>query len=120
MEYFMSPLPPPPVPQRLREMLKDYPGHVQALQDGLNDVVAKPLKGTPMFEQAVWALEDILESFMSEARKELDAAEASGDAAAIEQAKAKDLLMGQVNFKGRWIGDEALLEYFEADRKVFK
>ena len=84
---------PPPVPQKLRDMLKDYPEHIETLQADLNRVVQDPFKGTPMSEQAIWALEAALDAFIDEARKELQAAEASGDPAAIEQAKAKELLM---------------------------
>lgn len=70
-------------------MLKDYPEHIETLQADLNRVVQNPFKGTPMSEQAIWALEAALDAFIDEARKELQAAEASGDPAAIEQAKAK-------------------------------
>ncbi|WP_240635263.1 hypothetical protein [Lysobacter enzymogenes] len=87
-------LPLPPVPKGLREMLKDYPEHLQVLQNDLNDVVAKPLRGTPVFEQAIWALEGALETFVSEARDELEAAEASGDAETIQRARAKRQAFG--------------------------
>ena len=116
----MSPLPPPPVPQRLREMLKDYPEHIQTLQDDLNGVVAKPFKGTPMFEQAIWALEGATEEFIQQAREELKAAEASGDPAAIERAKAKELLMLHASSKGSWIADEGLWDYFEINKEAFE
>ncbi|ROU06454.1 hypothetical protein D9T17_13455 [Lysobacter enzymogenes] len=75
-------------------MLKDYPEHLQVLQNDLNDVVAKPLRGTPVFEQAIWALEGALETFVSEARDELEAAEASGDAETIQRARAKRQAFG--------------------------
>jgi hypothetical protein len=37
----MPSLPSPPVPQRLREMLKDYPEHVERLQEALNRLLEK-------------------------------------------------------------------------------
>lgn len=48
----MPRLPPPPVPERLREMLKDYPEHVDRLQAALTDYVLKPFKLMP-FDGAV-------------------------------------------------------------------
>lgn len=89
----MPNLPPPPVPQKLCEMLKDYPEHIAGLQQTLNRLIEKPMHGTPPFERAIWLLEGRLETFMSEARAELQAAEDSGDAQAIAGAKAKELLM---------------------------
>jgi hypothetical protein len=74
-------------------MLKDYPEHIQELQQSLNRVVAKPFLATPLFEQAIWALERVLGSFIDEARDELEAAEASGDAEAIARANEKERLM---------------------------
>jgi hypothetical protein len=70
-------------------MLKDYPEHIQELQRSLNRVVAKPFLATPLFEQAIWALEGTLESFIDEARSELQAAEAAGDEEAIAKAAEK-------------------------------
>ena len=116
----MPKLPPPPVPQRLREMLKDYPEHVRTLQNDLNELIAKPFRGTPIFEQAIWALEGALDTFIDEARTELHAAEASGDAEAIARAEAKNLLMGRARSKGRWIADDALWEYFQANKEAFE
>ena len=86
---------PPPVPQRLREMLKDYPGHIDRLQEALNTVIEKPSKATPPFEVAIWVLESRLGTFITEARDELKAAEASGDGEVISRAKQKELLMSK-------------------------
>jgi hypothetical protein len=109
-------LPPPPVPQRLREMLKDYPEHIQTLQEDLI-AVAQKRSPTPPFERAVWMLEDALSSFISEARAELHAAEASGDAAAIERAKAKELLMLHARSLH---GLHDLFDYFQANKEAFE
>ncbi len=89
----MSQLTPPPVPNGLREMLKDHPEHIQILQDDLNKVVAKRSPGIDPFDRAIWMLESALEAFISEARQELKAAVATDDPAAIARAEKKELLM---------------------------
>lgn len=111
-------LPPPPVPARLREMLRDYPGHLQELQKALNDVVEKPSPVTPPFELAVWMLEDTLSDFVYKARDELQAAETSGDAAAIERAKKKKFAMGSARLNMGGMPD--LHDYFEAHKDAVK
>jgi hypothetical protein len=82
----------PPVPQRLQDMLKDYPELIEALAGTLNAAAANP-RGNPPYEMAVWALEDKLSRFISDARDELEAAEAGGDAQAIQRADDKLNLM---------------------------
>jgi hypothetical protein len=117
----MSQLPPPPVPQALREMLKDYPEHIQELQKSLNRVITKPSKSTPAFEVAIWELEGTLGTFISEAREELKAAEASGDSEAIARAEEKERLMERAS--SRNIGMKGLHElwgYFETRKEAFK
>jgi len=89
----LDPLPPPPVPQRLREILKDYPELIQTLQEDLNSVITDPIRGTPPFELAIWRLEDALSAFIDQSRRELDAVKAGGDPEAIEQAEKKVRLM---------------------------
>lgn len=108
---------PPPVPEGLREMLKDYPGHLRVIQNDLNGVVAKPFKGTPLFEQAIWALEGCLETFISEARSELSVAEVSGDTGAIALGKQKVLLMLECRSSPSSWKMKNLMDYF--DKKKF-
>lgn len=110
--------PPPPVPQKLREMLKDYPEHIERLQEVLNVIIQKPMYGTPPFERAIWLLEGRLETFIAEARAELKAAEASGDAEAIQQAKVKRSVMGtaRANFGGM----SDLRAYFDSHREALQ
>lgn len=103
---------PPPVPQRLREILKSYPEHIEELQEALNRVVEKPSSGIPIFEQAMWALENTLSRFSQNAREETKAAEADGDPEAIQQATARETLMFRAASKMVWVGDRALSEYF--------
>lgn len=108
---------PPPVPQRLREMLKDYPEHIQELQAALNHVAEKPSTGIPVFEQAIWALEDTLDRFALDAGKETKVAEAGGDPLAVEQATARESLMFRAASKTAWVGDRELSEYFRSPGK---
>ncbi|WP_372390350.1 hypothetical protein ACCQ05_11610 [Xanthomonas sp. NCPPB 3582] len=90
---FENDLPAPPVPQKLRELLKDYPDLIQRLQDVLDDYIRKPNRLMP-FDGAIWALEGRLGSFISEAREELENAYANGDPEAIEKAEKKDFAVG--------------------------
>lgn len=111
---------PPPVPARLREMLKDYPMHIDRLQEALNTVIEKPAKATPPFEVSIWALESRLGAFVIEARKELRAAEATGNEDAISQAGAKERLMSRASWKHVWLTDEALREYFQKNKDALR
>lgn len=85
--------PSPRVPAKLREMLKDYPEHIEQLQKALISVSHGRQSYAPPFEAAVWLLEDCLTSFVAEARAELATAEASGDPKAIAQSQKKEKLM---------------------------
>lgn len=99
----------PPVPAKLRELLKDYPEHLRSLQDDLI-AVAQKSSPTPPYERAVWILESALETFMSEARRELSAAQADGDPVAIEAAKAKRSAFGSA--RAELVGLSELQTYF--------
>lgn len=110
-------LPPPPVPQKLREMLKDYPEHLERLQEVLIDAVDPARAHLMPFDEAIWALEGRLETFISEARNELQAAVANGDAEAIERAKAKELLMLHARVLPSL---HDLREYFEENKEKFE
>lgn len=108
-------LPLPPVPNGLREMLKDYPEHIQRLQEVLNHVVKTSSAGVSPFDRAIWVLEGRLETFISEARDELKAAEAIGDAEAIDRAEKKIKAIGPAKFKHNW-GDDNLFDYFDENK----
>jgi len=117
----MPKLPPPPVPQRLREMLKDYPGHIDRLQEVLNYVVETSSAGVGPFDRAIWVLESRLGTFIDEAGTELHAAEASGDAEAIARAEAKESLMFSARSSNDGLCDlNELYAYFEANRGAFQ
>jgi hypothetical protein len=88
----MPHLAPPPMPNKMQEMFKDYPEHIQTLQDDLNRYIEKPFRLMP-FDGAIWALESTLDSFISKAREELKTAEVSGESALIEDAEKKELFM---------------------------
>lgn len=103
----------PPVPAKLREMLKDYPEHIERLQERLIAVAEEPRPYAPRFEVAVWALEDQLDAFHNEAMTELEAAKASGDPEAIERADAKERLISQAAWKHVWVGDKELWDYIK-------
>lgn len=105
-------LPPPPVPDGLQRMLAAYPHHIERLQQVLNSVVEHPASGVLPFERATWALEGRLETFISEAREELEKAEAKGDADEVAKAKKKELLMLHSRSWNCW-DDENLREYFD-------
>ncbi|MGO1068282.1 hypothetical protein [Lysobacter sp. CA199] len=114
-------LPPPPIPTRLREMLKDYPKHLERLQDELNEVVEKPYLVTPIFEQMMWALEGCTSAFIRQAQDELEAAQASGDPETISKAEAKASLMriaGSPN--GGLKGPHELWNYLEEHKDIIE
>jgi hypothetical protein len=118
----MPNIPLPPVPQFLRETLKDYPELIQQLQDGLNrivNVMADRISGTPPFERAIWRLEDTLSAMYEKARDELDAAEQSGDSQAIHRAKIKDDAVSEAYHVGGSDLDE-LRNYFETYKGAFE
>lgn len=98
-------LPLPPIPRRLRELLKDYPGHLARIQEVLNKVVEDPLKLTPLFEQAIWALEGRTSAFIREAQAELEAAQENGDTDAIAMAEVKEEIMFSARSVNDGLGD---------------
>jgi len=106
----------PPVPQGLREMLKDYPEYIERLQSDLLRVITKPSISTPPFEVAIWELEGTLETFISEARGELKAAEESRDAPAIERAEKKELLMLDCRSSPSAWRMKSLMDYFDKNK----
>lgn len=113
-------LPPPPVPQRLREMLKDYPNHIERLHEVLNGVVYDGRVLLMPFDQAIWALEGRLETFIHEARADLEAAQANGDTKAIEVARAREGLMFRArSSNGGMKGLHDLWGYFEENKDAF-
>ena len=114
----MSRIPPPPVPQRLRDMLKDYPEHIQRVQDRLIDMMVKPAESIPLFEQAIWGLDGVTGTFVSEARKELKTAQEGGDPSAIQQADEKLNLMYRVSSRnGGLRSSDELWEYCQAHQR---
>ncbi|WP_239684248.1 hypothetical protein [Stenotrophomonas maltophilia] len=110
------PQPPPPVPAKLLELLKDYPDHIEQLQKALISVSDGRQSYAPPFEAAVWLLEDCLSAFKIEARAEMDAAEASGDSQALERAKEKERLMSFARSSNIGLANLSQLRaYFDAN-----
>jgi hypothetical protein len=116
----MPNIPPPPVPQPLREMLKDYPELIEELQRRLIDLMSDHARSIPMFEQAIWLLQDALSAFRSNANKELKAAEQSGDSALIEKAKTKRFLIGRARNESPWSENREFWNYFQTYREAFE
>jgi hypothetical protein len=102
----------PPVPKNLRDLLAAYPAYLTKLEWLLDHTVSHPSAGVPVFEQALWAIEEGLSSFVGDAQAELDAARASGDAAHMTYADEKLKLLQRATFKQVWVGDEELWAYF--------
>ncbi|MBL8263966.1 MAG: hypothetical protein JNM58_16250 [Xanthomonadaceae bacterium] len=95
-------------------MLKDYPGHLARIQDDLNNIVEDPFKSTPLFEQAIWALEGRTSAFIREAQAELEAAQEAGEPNAIAKAEAKEELMFSARSANDGLGDlKELREYLK-------
>ena len=114
----MQNISPPPVPQKLQEMLASYPDLILRLQEVLVRS-AERSRRVPLdpFEDAVSALEGRLEKFAAEARRELKEAEVTGDDSLIQAAAAKESLMDDARYKRHWIGDDQLFRYFGEDFK---
>jgi hypothetical protein len=105
----------PPVLAETREMFEDYPGHIERLQEVLNRSVERSRKipFVPL-DDAIWALEGTLEAFIMEASDELEAAEKSGNPAAIAEAHQKKRLMSFARSSNRGMTKlDDLWEYFD-------
>lgn len=118
------PIPQPPVPEKIRELLKDYPELIYAIQEDLNRFVTKRLGAgfshpAHVFEEVIWTLEDGLGAYYSEARQELEAIEVSGDPQAIERAKAKEDAVSTARIQGTR-GLHELGDYFDKYGSAFK
>ncbi|MGJ7901688.1 hypothetical protein [Lysobacter sp. 1R34A] len=110
----MAELSPPPVPKKLREMLKDYPGHIERLQEQLNRVAEESKSVSPKFEIAIWMLEGQLEEFIHEAQAELSAAREGENDSMIAMAKEQETLMFRArSSNGGMKGLQDLWDYFK-------
>jgi hypothetical protein len=101
-------------------MLKDYPEHVERLQEALNRLLEKRMPSAAPFERAIWLLEGRLETFANEAQEEMQVAQSGGDVELIAKAEAKEKLMSQACWKHVWVSDDALWRYFEQHEAEFK
>lgn len=113
-------MPPPPVPQSLRDMLKDYPDCVERLQDSLNRYVGNPFYKDP-YRGAILELQRALETLSTESGNELAAARAAGDAEMIDGASKKvHLLFNAGWFVFEMVDMDDLWEYFRANKDAFE
>ncbi|MGM9428601.1 hypothetical protein [Hydrogenophaga sp. MI9] len=107
----------PPLPQVLREALKDYPELIDGLQEVISDLEVRPgmskARRTDLLELAIGSLEDRLDSYLSNTAQELREAEATGDVALIEKAREKEMLM--VGCRGGGLRDsyDELIKFFD-------
>ncbi|PPV08960.1 hypothetical protein XBLMG947_0595 [Xanthomonas bromi] len=112
-----QPLPPVPVPQKLREILNEYPEYIQRLQCALDRYARNPDSLMP-FDAAIWILEAHLDSFLSEAREELERAQASGDANAVKMAEEKERSTRHARSRNRGMSDlDQLWNYIETHKE---
>jgi len=112
--------PPPPVPKTLREVLKDYPEHIERLQQQLNCVAEELRSVSPKFEVATWMLQGQLEEFIREAQNELEVAREGGNSSMIAMAEEKEVLMFRArSSNGGMKGLHDLWDYFEENKDAF-
>ena len=106
-------------------MLRDYPEHIERLQEALRTFVATPKLRLQPYDDALWTLETLVTGFIDEASEELREAEGSGDPARIARARAKRELMflarsnsGNGGLGGKCLDD--LWDYFQKHKKAFE
>lgn len=108
--------PRPPIPQRIRELLSEYPDLLERLQDALDEVVTKPERSTPPFEVAIWALEDTLSAFISKAQGELAAQKGGNDSSLVRQLEKKRDVLFSARSRGYGMSDmRELRAYFPSE-----
>ena len=110
----------PPVPAKLQEMLKDYPGHIERLQEVLTRSVERS-RDVPLIplDEAIDALRGGLETFTIEARNELGAARVSGTPEEIARAAEKLNLMLLARSSGGGMLNISELAAYIASRGFF-
>ena len=112
-------IPQPPVPQFLRETLKDSPELIEEIQYYMNEIVAKYLerKWSVPFNEVFEMLEDTLSARRFDAYEVLKEAEQTGDSQAIYRAKIKVDAVSSA----RHLWDlEDLREYFQTHKGAFE
>lgn len=118
MWIFKAKLTPPQVPPRLRELLKDYPEHVENLQTVLNEFAERTPRVQPL-DEAIWALQNRLDCFLQEAVRQLEAARADGNPLLIDRAERARSTMGRalLSFDS---DPDGLGRYFKLHKKAFE
>lgn len=110
----------PPVPKVLQEALKDYPELIAHLQDAISDLGVRPgmsrEQRTDQFEMAIGTLEGGLSHYLIKATADLQAAEATGDAALIAKAREKEMLLSGCRGRRLRQGFAELSDFFRVDQ----
>ncbi|MCH1992719.1 hypothetical protein ACOTEG_14440 [Achromobacter xylosoxidans] len=117
--------PPPPVPQCLRELLREFPECIDRLQESLNTYAEDPSSASgPVrfrFERAMHALQCTLAVLAKETSEELDAARAAGDQRMIDRAVRKN---NPLSIAGWFVFEKLNMEdiwhYLEARESAIK
>lgn len=108
--------PRPPIPQRMRELLSEYPDLLERLQDALDEVVTKPAHSIPPYEVAIWTLEDTLSGMISQTRRELDLQQGGDDSLLALQLEKKMDVLFSARSRGRGMSDmRELMAYFPSE-----
>ena len=112
-------IPQPPVPQFLRETLKDYPELIEEIQYYMNEIVAKYLerKWSVPFNEVFEMLEDTLSARRFDAYEALKEAEQTGDSQAIFRSKIKFDALVEAR---RGPSLDELHDYFQAYKGAFE
>ena len=112
-------LPPPPIPPRIREHLKDYPDHLDQIQKLLIEYVKQPMS-MPL-DGAIWTLKGRLDSNYVEALGNLEKIKKHGDAEAIAAAEKKLYKFGcAASGSNGLLNVHDLVMYFDQYKDYFK
>jgi hypothetical protein len=101
----MSAYPPPPVPQKLREFLSEYPDAIAEIEQSLVRYAGKPNMAMP-FDGAIWAIEAVIEGLALDAREAARSAKSNGDLSEAQALEAREtrLLHARMGIIGRLDG----------------
>jgi hypothetical protein len=111
-EVDLDALPLVPVPERLRDHLRDYPDYIERLQEILTEAAERAALGKPDLSLAVRDLNVRLDTFRREAQKAAGIAGDSTDSDAALLAHARLQAINAALSDQSWSSDVALVAYF--------